>query len=76
MTHVLESLARDRQRTLLAAAADERDALRARRHGRTFRQAARTERRQFRSQVSALRADLRKLESAAEPNLESAGEPR
>jgi len=77
MTHVLEELARDRQRSFLAVAAGERGALRARQHGRASRRVARAERRQLRSQVSLLRADLRKLELVDEPSkLESAGEPR
>jgi hypothetical protein len=72
----LEDLARDRQRSLLAAADGERDASHAVRPGHTSQQAARASRRQLRSQISLLRADLKKLESVTVPmNLESAGEP-
>jgi hypothetical protein len=72
MTHVEQELVRDRHRTLLAAAAAQRDGQRAWRHGRIARQAERAERRQhsladqaFRlaDEADRLRAKLAEIES-------------
>jgi len=74
MTHVGQELARDRQRTLLAVAAAQRDGQRARLHGRIARRAERTERRQhshadqaFRlaDEADRLRAKLAEIESGS-----------
>jgi hypothetical protein len=74
MTHVGQELARDRQRTLLAVAAAQRDGQRAWLHGRITRQAERAERRQhshadqaFRlaDEADRLRAKLAEIESGS-----------
>ena len=74
MTHVEQELVRDRQRTLLAAAAAQRDGQRAWLHGRIARRAERTERRQqtvadqaFRlaDEADRLRARLAEIEAGS-----------
>jgi hypothetical protein len=74
MTHVGQELARDRQRTLLAVAAAQRDGQRARLHGRIARRAERAERKQhtladqaFRvaDEADRLRARLAEIESGS-----------
>jgi hypothetical protein len=66
MAHVLPDLAKERQRSLLAEAAADRDAQRALTHDRIARRALRVERLQARrgDQVARLRAVLERLESA------------
>jgi hypothetical protein len=66
MAPLQPELARERQRHLLAVAAAERDASRARLRRRITRQAERAERRQLsqRDQAIRLRARLDELESA------------
>ena len=66
MAHVQAELARERQRSLLAAAAAQREGRRAWTHDRLTRRAERAERRQTRqaSQAARLRAVLEQLESA------------
>ncbi|HYK29477.1 MAG TPA: hypothetical protein VEV61_16045, partial [Streptosporangiaceae bacterium] len=58
-------LARDRQRTMLAVAAAQRDGQRAMRHGRTLRRAERAERRYLNrvDEAKRLRAMLNKIEA-------------
>jgi len=74
MTHVEQELARERQRTLLAVAAAQRDGQRAWLHGRISRRAERAERRQhdladqaFRmaDEAERLRARLAEIESGS-----------
>lgn len=66
MAPLQAELAREHQRSLLATAAAEREANRARLHRRITRRAERAERRQLshRDQVIRLRALLEELESA------------
>jgi hypothetical protein len=66
MAHVQAELVRDRQQTLLAMAAAERDGRRAWMHDRIARRAQRAERLQTRraDQAARLRAALDHLESA------------
>jgi hypothetical protein len=65
MAHVQTELARDRQRSLLAAAEAQRDGQRAWMHDRMARRAQRAERRQTRQadQAARWRAALEQLES-------------
>jgi hypothetical protein len=69
MSHIYPELelARERQRSLLALAAAQRDARRAQLHTRMLRQAERAERRQLsqRDQAIRLRARLDELESVS-----------
>lgn len=67
MTHMEMELARDRQRSLLAAAAAQRDSQRATRHGRIIRRAERAERLQHshRDRAARLRARLDLIESGS-----------
>jgi hypothetical protein len=65
MMHALpEQLAREHQRTMLAAAEAQRAGARARRHRRTVRRAARAERRLIMQwdQAVQLQAEVRELE--------------
>jgi hypothetical protein len=66
MAHVQLELVRDRHRTMLAAAAAEREGRQALHYRRVARQARRAERRQLdqADQVMRLRARLSQLESA------------
>lgn len=66
MQHVLPDLAHERIQTMLATAAEERDARRAREHRRVVRRAERAERRVVSKwdEARRLRAHLRELESA------------
>jgi hypothetical protein len=73
MERLLADLARDRQRSLLAAAADERGACRARQYLRRSRQAARVQRREFRREAARMQAELRQLETASEPEYSRSG---
>jgi hypothetical protein len=67
MEHVLGELARDRQRSMLAAAEAERDSRRARQHYRVSRLAERADRQlaSYWDQAARLRAHLRELESTS-----------
>jgi hypothetical protein len=73
MEHVLTELARDRQRSLLAAAAGGRNAYRARQHSRRSRLAERAQRRQLRYEAARLRAELREFETTSEPEYSRSG---
>ncbi len=65
MTHVRPELARERQQSMLAVAAAQRDGQRAWMHDRIARRARRAERLKARqgSLAARLRADLEQLES-------------
>jgi hypothetical protein len=69
MTHMHVELARDRQRSLLRAAAAERDLRIVRLQSRIVRQAKRAEQRQLSQahQAARMRAQLDQLVSAGEP---------